>query len=119
MDRRASIFFFLSFYPVFRNRILQANQPAGATSIIYSCWTGNLNKTQHQPPDTGSVEWKQERCSPMSLADCSCCLRQMKSTACCSCLESKKKESLFIYLSSSILEDSIAARWAWFSIAAL
>lgn len=34
-------------------------------------------------------------------------------------LESKKKENLFIYLSSNILEDSFAAQWAWFSIANL
>lgn len=34
-------------------------------------------------------------------------------------LESKKKENLFIYLSSNILEDSFAAQWTWFSIANL
>lgn len=44
-SRQGSMHFFLSFYPVFRSRILQAKQPAGAASIIYSCWTGNLNET--------------------------------------------------------------------------
>lgn len=110
MDRRASFFFFSPFILCLETEFYRPTSQLVQHPLFTPVGLGISTR-----PSTSDLTLAAQRVEARKMLPNvpSRLFLLSQSTACCSCLESKKKESLFIYLSSSILEDSIPAQWAW------